>query len=83
MLIWIKKPIKARILCEIFLSEHSWNTISGHFMKHERLSWNTFALVSKFHCVCYHQWINCVYREKMSPDSENLIALNFDDTCYS
>ena len=25
----------------------------GHFMKDEILSWNTFTLESKFHCVCF------------------------------
>ena len=49
-------------------------------MKQEILSWNTFTLVSTFHCLCVRLWMycikgNCVYRENISSDSENLKAL--------
>ena len=49
-------------------------------MKQEILSWNTFTLVSTFHCLCVRLWTycikgNCVYRENISSDSENLKAL--------
>ena len=38
----------------------------GHFMKHEILSWHTFTLVSKFHCVRFSTIKkNCVYWEKI------------------
>ena len=47
----------------------------GHFLNHQILSWNIFTLVSQWHCICSHQYKNCVYREKISSDSENLIAL--------
>ena len=50
----------------------------GHFMKHEILSWNIFALVSKFYCVCFSSIKKCVDREKMSSDSQNSVALNID-----
>ena len=49
-----------------------------HFMKYEMISWNTFALVSKFHCLCFSLIKKCVNREKISSDNENLIALNLD-----
>ena len=34
-------------------------------MNHKILSWNTFTLVSNFHCVCFSSIKNCVYREKI------------------
>ena len=37
-----------------------------HIIKHEILSWTTFTLVFKFHCVCFSAIKNCVYREKIS-----------------
>ena len=40
----------------------------GHFMKHETLSWNTFTLVSKFHCVPF--------------SSEKLYLLKFNSSTY-
>ena len=39
------------------------------------------TVVSKFYWVCSHQKTCCVYREKMSSDSETLMALNFDNIC--
>ena len=42
-------------------------------MKHEVLSRNTFTVVSKFHCVCFSLIKKCVYREKISSCTENLI----------
>ena len=44
-----------------------------HFMKHEVLSRNTFTVVSKFHCVSFSLIKKCVYREKISSGTENLI----------
>ena len=56
----------------------------GHFLNHQILSWNIFTLVSQWHCICSHQYKNCVYREKISSDSENLIALILiNNTCCS
>ena len=56
-------------------------------MKHEITSWNTFTWVSQCHCVCFSSRKNCVYREKISSDRENLIALifinNICNICYS
>ena len=36
----------------------------GHFMKHEILSWSTFALISKFHCVCFSSIKKIAFTEK-------------------
>ena len=36
----------------------------GHFMKHEILSWNTFASVSKFYCVCLSSITKIEFAEK-------------------
>ena len=47
----------------------------GHFMKHEMLSWNTFTLVSKFHCVRFSSIKKIVFTEKRYI-FYNLIALN-------
>ena len=67
-----KVMLKARIHCETFLSEH--------FMKS---SFRGISM-SKFHCVCSSSVKYCVYREKISSDSRNLIALVLIDTiCYS
>ena len=38
------------------------------------ISWNV-KFVSKFHCVCFPSIRNCVFREKISSDSNNLITL--------
>ena len=69
---------------KLFFQSISWNTVSGVF--HE--TWNTFMkcfyLVSKFHCVCFSSIKNCFYREKISPESENLIVLILiNNICYS
>ena len=79
---WVFKELvnlQARIR-EQFLSEHFIKTVSGAF--HE--TWNIFALVSKFHYVCFLS-IKRIYREKMILnrekmifDSQTLIALDFD-----
>ena len=56
----------------------------GHFVKLEILSWNTFTLESKFHCVCFSSIKKCVCREKVSSDTDNLIALVLiNNICYS
>ena len=49
----------------------------GHSMKQKVLLWNTFTLVSKFHCLYFSSTTTtkCFNSKKMSFDSENLIAL--------
>ena len=44
-------------------------------MKHEILSWNAFALVSKFHYAFFSSIKKTVFTENIS-DSENLMAWN-------
>ena len=58
-----KVMLKARIQCETFLSEHC---IKSSFRG---------ISMSKFHCVCSSSIKYCVYSEKISSDTENLIAL--------
>ena len=60
-----KDVIKGMIHCKIFLSEH--------FMKYSfrAISWTMNYFYFSSQC----QYKNCVYREKISSDSENLIAL--------
>ena len=41
-----------RHIVKLFFHNISWNRVSGKFPKKQKLSWNTFALISKFHCVC-------------------------------
>ena len=56
-----KKNLKAMVHCEAF------NEIQfqEHFMKHEMLSWNTFTLVFKLHCIIFSSIKKCVCREKI------------------
>ena len=61
---------------KFFFQSVSWNTVSGAF--HE--PWNTFMKyfyfsISNIIVNVSHQYKDCVYREKISSDSENLIAL--------
>ena len=60
-----KDVIKGMIHCKIFLSEH--------FMKYSfrAISWTMNYFYFSSQC----QYKNCVYREKISSDSENLTAL--------
>ena len=59
--------------------------MQGYPMKlfFQSILWNSFfsgnasTLVSKFHCVCFSSIKKCVYKEKISSNSENLIALTF------
>ena len=77
--------LKGRIHCKIFLSEHSWNIVSGAF--HE--PWNTFMKYFYFSIwMSLRMFLtntkNCIYREKISSDSKNLIALIFiNNICCS
>ena len=53
-------------------------------MKYEMFSLNTFTLVCQFYYVCFSSLKKCLYREKMSSDSENLIALILiNNICHS
>ena len=60
-----KDVIKGMIHCKIFLSKH--------FMKYSfrAISWTMKYFYFSSQC----QYKNCVYREKISSDSENLITL--------
>ena len=73
---WIVKEL---LLIDLKLSTHIkgkdilWNCsfrafheiqLQGHFMKHDTLSWNTFILVSKFHCVCFSSIKKILFTEK-------------------
>ena len=58
----------------------------GHSMKHKVLSWNTFTLVYKFHCLYFSSTTTtkCFNSKKMSFDGENLIALVLiNEICHS
>ena len=50
------ETVKARIHSETFLS--------GHLMKHDILSWNTFTLAFKFHCVRFSSIKNMCLQKK-------------------
>ena len=67
--------LKAKIHCEPFFQSISWSTVSRHFMKHEILSWNAFALVPKFHCVCLSSIKKLCLQGKYIFWQQNLIAL--------
>ena len=62
-----------------FFQSISWNTVSGIFDE----TWNTFTLVSKFHCVCFSSIKKLFLQRKDTPDSENVIALILiNNICY-
>ena len=77
--------LKGRIHCKIFLSEHfmkysfwgiswPWNTFMKYFYFSIWMSLRMFLTNTK----------NCIYREKISSDSENLIVLIFiNNICCS
>ena len=54
-------------------------------MKYEILLWNTFIFVCQFYYICFSLTKQkCVHREKMSSDSENLMALILiSNICFS
>ena len=47
------KPLKGRTHWNFSLRAFHEIQFLGHFINHEIISWNTFALVCQCHCVCF------------------------------
>ena len=76
--------LKGRIHWNFYFRVFHEIQLQGYFMKYEMFSLNTFTLVCQFYYVCFSLPKKCLYREKMSSDSENLIALILiNNICYS
>ena len=57
-----KKNLKAMVHCEAFNEIQ----VQENFMKHEMLSWNTFTLVFKLHCILFSSIKRLCFQRKMS-----------------